>query len=73
MLTQPKSPGVEEGIDQELNDIDAESDLRDAKLQALLDREVARLRTLGLVDDRGQRVRKELPASMQESSGCDLG
>jgi hypothetical protein len=73
MLTQPKSPGVEEGIDQELNNIDAEADRRDAELQALLDREMARLRALGVIDDRGQRVRKELPADMQEGSGCDLG
>ena len=73
MLTQPKSPGVEEGIEQELNSIDAEFDRRDAKLQARVDAEIAQLKTLGVIDDRGQRVRKNLPADMQEGSGCDLG
>ena len=73
ILTQPKSPGVEEGIEQELNSIDAEFDRRDAKLQARVDAEIAQLKTLGVIDDRGQRVRKNLPADMQEGSGCDLG
>jgi hypothetical protein len=73
MLAQPKSPAVEEDIDQELNDIDAEFDQRDAKLQARLDAEMARLKTLGVIDDRGARVQKDLPADMQEGSGCDLG
>jgi hypothetical protein len=73
MLTQPKSPDVELSIEQELDEIDAELDQRDAGLQAVVDAEMARLRALGVIDDQGQPVHKDLPPDMQEGSGCDLG
>ena len=66
MLTQPKSPGVEESIDEELDEIDAELVQRDAQLQSIVDAEMARLRALGVIDDRGQRVHKDPPPDMQE-------
>ena len=38
----------------------------------LINQEMKTLRALGLVDKRGNRVKKEIPADMREGSTCDL-
>jgi hypothetical protein len=41
--------------------------------QARLDAELARLRSLGVIDEAGNRISKEMPADMLPGSGCDDG
>jgi len=60
-------------VAEELADIDAALDRDDEKLQERVQYELARLRGMGIIDERGELVDTQLPPDMQEGSECDLG
>jgi hypothetical protein len=60
-------------VAEELAELDAALDRDDEKLRERLQYEMARLRGMGIVDERGELIDSQLPPDMQEGSDCDLG
>jgi len=73
MATLPNHELHEKSVAEELADIDAALDRDDEKLQERVQYELARLRGMGIIDERGELVDTQLPPDMQEGSECDLG
>ena len=63
----------EKSAAEELAEIDAALDRDDEKLHERVQYELARLRAMGIIDERGELVDPQLPPDMQEGSECDLG
>ena len=73
MASPPNQELHEKPVAEELADIDAALDRDDEKLQERVQYELARLRGMGIIDERGELVDTQLPPDMQEGSECDLG
>lgn len=73
MATLPDHGFHEKPVDEELADIDAALSREDEKLPERMQFEMARLRGMGVIDEKGELVDAQLPPDMQERSECDLG
>lgn len=72
MRTAILAPSLADIDPDRVDDLDLFEAHRRHTAAGLLRREMRSLRSRGLIDDDGDRVRKELPADMREDSACDL-
>lgn len=72
MRTAILAPSLADFDPDRIEDLDLFEAQRCRTAAGLLRREMRSLRSRGLIDDDGNRVRKELPADMREDSACDL-